>query len=178
MRMNEIMRPSGPVSKSLRLRLVAGLSLLLIPVGTLQMAFAQTTAIASGFEMASWPIDGRISSSFGERVHPVSKKPAFHSGIDLAAAKGTPVMSASAGVVTRAEFSLGYGNLVDVDHGNGFVTRYSQLDTIGVDVGEAVSNGQTVGTVGMSGRDATGPHLHFEVLKDGKATDPASYFKS
>ena len=127
--------------------------------------------------MTAWPIEGKLTSQFGERTHPVTKKPTFHNGIDLAAAKGTPVKAAGAGIVVRAEFDEGYGNVVDVDHGSDVVTRYSQLDTIGVSVGESVDTAQVIGTVGASGKYATGPHLHFEVLESGKAKDPADYFK-
>ena len=177
MRMTEIMRPSSPLSKSVRMKLVAGLSLLLIPVGTVQMALAEGSAVASAFQMTFWPVEGKLSSDFGERIHPITKKPAFHKGVDWAAPKGTPVKSAASRLVVRAEFDEGYGNIIDVDHGQAVITRYSQLDSMAVKVGDRVSTGQKIGTVGASGRYATGPHLHFEVLEAGKQQDPASYFK-
>lgn len=177
MRMTEIMRPSGPVSKSARTTLVAGLSLLIIPVGLIQVAIAETSAIASSFQMTFWPIDGKLTSKYGERIHPVTKEPAFHRGVDWGAAKGTPVKVVAAGTVIRAEFDEGYGNIIDVDHGNDVVTRYSQLDSLGVSTGETVSTGQIIGKVGASGRYATGPHLHFEILQSGAHRDPADYFK-
>ena len=177
MRMAEIMKPSEKMGKSARTWLISGLSICLLPVGMLQIAMAETQSLASDFEMTFWPIEGKLTSKFGQRTHPITKQPAFHSGIDFAAAKGTPVKAPVGGVVTRAEFSESYGNLVDLDHGNGMTSRYSQLDTITVTVGDKISSGSEVGTVGASGRYATGPHLHFEVLENGEQKDPADYFK-
>lgn len=123
--------------------------------------------------LSTSPIDGvKISSSFGRRTDPIHGGSRFHGGMDLAATTGTPVKSAGPGVVVRAAFAGGYGNLVVIDHGDGLQTRYAHLDAFDVDVGDRVPAGARIGSVGETGR-TTGPHLHFEVRRDGKAVDPA-----
>jgi murein DD-endopeptidase MepM/ murein hydrolase activator NlpD len=120
---------------------------------------------------------GRISSGFGQRIDPISGQQSGHLGIDIAAGEGTQVNSTSAGTVVvaglqpGADKKQGYGNLVVVDHGNGIVTKYAHLSSIDVKVGDKVQLGQKVGAVGSTGY-STGPHLHYEILKDGKAVDP------
>jgi murein DD-endopeptidase MepM/ murein hydrolase activator NlpD len=106
--------------------------------------------------------DGRVSSEFGMRVHPVHKVRRMHCGIDLAVDTGTPVVATADGVVEFASRRGGYGNLVIVDHLTGFKTRYAHLSKFEVEVGDYVRRGDIVGLVGMTGT-ATGPHLHYEV---------------
>ncbi len=122
------------------------------------------------------PVDGRVTSEFGERAHPIDKTVKFHSGIDIAAPTGTPVKAAGAGKIvaatTRYNDSDAWGNVVVIDHGHGLVTRYAQLDSYIVHKGDSVVAGDLIGSVGATGR-ATGPHLHFEVLLDGDNIDPA-----
>ena len=120
---------------------------------------------------------GWISSHFGVRDDPFTGKARFHNGIDLAAPEGTKVISVAAGVVTWASRRFGYGNLVEINHGNGYVTRYAHLKEIHVEIGETVQKGQQVATVGTTGR-STGPHVHFEVLVDGKTVDPMKYVRA
>lgn len=115
-----------------------------------------------------------ISSGFGNRVDPFTGRSAFHSGVDFPLSAGSPVYSAAAGTVALARFSGQYGRLVEVDHGNGLITRYAHLGAIEVRAGQHVQVGQRLGVVGVSGR-STGPHLHFEVLKGGKFVDPSLY---
>lgn len=177
MRMTQIMRPSRPVRKSVRLTLVTALGLLLMPVGAVQIAMAQSNVLASDFEFTNWPVKGKLSSKYGPRIHPISKEQKFHQGMDFAAVTGTPVIAPVAGKVVRAEFNEGYGNVVDLDHGNGMTSRYSQLQTYSVAVGQTIASGDKIGEVGATGRYATGPHLHFEVMENGKHQDPATYFK-
>jgi murein DD-endopeptidase MepM/ murein hydrolase activator NlpD len=117
------------------------------------------------------PVDGAASSSWGKRTDPIDGTSKFHAGLDLAAAADSPVRAAGSGVVTRAGAAGGYGNLVVVDHGGGLETRYAHLAHIKVEVGQTVGPGDVVGGVGATGR-ATGPHLHFEVRRDGHAVDP------
>jgi murein DD-endopeptidase MepM/ murein hydrolase activator NlpD len=130
-------------------------------------------APATSSQMA-WPVQGRISSEFGPRVHPVTGARRDHHGLDIAAPTGTPISAAAGGKVTFAGQQRGYGNIVIVDHGNGTETRYAHQDTIAVSVGQRISAGQRVGTVGSTGL-STGPHLHFEVRRNGEAVDPRGF---
>jgi murein DD-endopeptidase MepM/ murein hydrolase activator NlpD len=113
----------------------------------------------------------RISSVFGGREHPVLGGWRLHKGTDYAADRGTPVRAIGDGVVVRAGWGSGYGNVVEIRHRNGFVTRYGHLSRFNVRVGQRVTIGQTVAYVGSTGL-ATGPHLHFEVLVNGQQRDP------
>lgn len=117
-----------------------------------------------------------ISSSFGNRRDPILGRPAFHSGIDFRAISGTPVTATAPGVVTKAGWNGGYGRMVEIDHGNGFSTRYAHMSKIGVKVGQKVQRGSKVGRVGSSGR-STGPHLHYEVRRNGDAVNPLRFLK-
>lgn len=120
------------------------------------------------------PLQGRVSSVFGPRLHPVHKVMRPHNGLDLAAPSGTPIQAAAAGRVTFAGSRGGYGNLVVLDHGNGLETYYAHQRDLAVRTGDRVAAGQTIGTVGATGT-ATGPHLHFEVRRDGTPQDPAPW---
>jgi murein DD-endopeptidase MepM/ murein hydrolase activator NlpD len=127
---------------------------------------------------AGRPIDeGWISSYFGYRADPFSGMREFHSGVDLAGKMGEPVVAVAAGVVTYAGKRFGYGNLVEINHGNGFVTRYGHNSEIKVRVGETVSKGQLVALMGSTGR-STGPHVHFEVWRGGRVVDPLKYLNA
>ena len=117
---------------------------------------------------------GWMSSEYGKRVDPFTGKMAWHAGVDFAGKKGTEVIAVASGVVTHAAKRSGYGLMVEITHGDGFVTRYGHHTEILVRVGEIVKKGQTIGKMGSSGR-STGPHVHFEVLKDNKHVDPARY---
>ncbi len=115
--------------------------------------------------------DGPISSRFGWRRDPIDGTMKFHKGLDIAVPVGSDVAAARAGVVTFAGTVPGYGLTVVVDHGGGLSTRYAHLSEIGLGVGAAVSEGQILGRSGATGR-VTGPHLHFEVLSNGRPVDP------
>jgi murein DD-endopeptidase MepM/ murein hydrolase activator NlpD len=116
---------------------------------------------------------GIVSSAFGMRADPFDGQVKFHQGVDIAAPAGTPVKAAAEGKVIFSGQMAGYGNVVEVDHGNGWVTLYGHNAANLVAVGDDVKAGQTVGLVGSTGR-ATGPHVHFEVRKAGKAVNPDS----
>ena len=175
MRMEHILQSKPKMGKRAKTALIAGTLGLLTGFGTLQMAIAEGSAtIVTPFTMSFMPTEGRISSTFGQRVHPITKEPAFHNGMDIAAPYGTPVKATSSGDVTFAAERGAYGNLVEIDHGNGFVTRFAQLEACNVSVGDRVTAGTVIGTVGASGQ-ATGPHLHFEVIENGEYKDPVSY---
>jgi murein DD-endopeptidase MepM/ murein hydrolase activator NlpD len=119
----------------------------------------------------------RQSSSFGNRKDPFTGGRAFHAGLDFAAATGTPVAAAGDGTVSFAGRRSGYGNVVEVTHGNGFVTRYAHLSAILVEKGETVSTGDQIARVGSTGR-STGPHLHFEVREADRPLDPRVFLES
>jgi murein DD-endopeptidase MepM/ murein hydrolase activator NlpD len=117
---------------------------------------------------------GWISSYFGHRTDPFTGRNAFHRGIDFAAPEGSKVLAVAAGVVTYAKDRFGYGRTVEINHGNGYVTRYAHNSSIVVKAGDVVKKGDPVATIGSTGR-STGPHLHFEVLSQGRAVDPMSF---
>jgi TonB family protein len=114
------------------------------------------------------------TSGFGKRLNPITKKEDFHPGIDIAAKKGTPVLSAAAGTVTVSEFNDQDGNRIVVDHGNGYTTAYHHLDSRAVKQGDSVTQGQLIGKVGSTGV-STGPHLHFEVRCNGEPRNPFDF---
>lgn len=116
--------------------------------------------------------DVRVTSGFGQRVHPMTGRQTHHDGVDVAAPRGTAIPVGRAGVVVRAEKAGGYGNLLVVDHGDGVQTRYAHCDRLDVVPGQKVEAGQVIGTVGSTGR-STGPHLHFEVRIEDRAVDPS-----
>ncbi len=118
-----------------------------------------------------WPIHGWLSAGFGMRADPFTAKPDFHPGLDISAAVGTPIRATAAGTVELAAVSGDYGNLVVIDHGFGLVTRYGHISRFAVWKGQQVSRGEIIGYVGATGR-ATGPHLHYEVLANGKLMNP------
>ncbi len=118
--------------------------------------------------------DGWISSYYGDRPDPFTGFTEFHKGLDIAAPAGTRVEAVAAGLVTWAGPSSGYGNMVQIDHGNGLATRYCHNEKLLVSVGQLVRKGQVIALVGSTGR-STGPHLHFEVLKNGAEVNPLPY---
>ena len=124
---------------------------------------------------STWPVrSGYISSRFGFRIHPTRKGRIFHEGVDISSPRGSPIMAVADGVVTFSGRRNGYGRVVDILHGNGLVTRYAHNTANLVEEGQMVRQGQEIATVGSSGT-ATGPHVHFEVLKDDRALDPIPY---
>lgn len=114
------------------------------------------------------------SSSFGWRRNPVTGRHSMHEGLDFAAPRGAPIYAASSGVVTQARFRSGYGNLVEIAHGNGLSTRYAHASALKVEEGDLVEKGQQIALVGSTGR-STGPHLHFEVRMAGHPLDPTLF---
>jgi murein DD-endopeptidase MepM/ murein hydrolase activator NlpD len=117
---------------------------------------------------------GFISSYFGEREDPFDGQETFHKGVDFAGAKGSTVMAVAAGIVTWAGERSGFGKLVEINHGDGYVTRYAHNEKTLVSVGETVKRGDPVGLMGSTGH-STGPHVHFEVLRNGRQVDPLSF---
>jgi murein DD-endopeptidase MepM/ murein hydrolase activator NlpD len=120
------------------------------------------------------PSDGPITSSFGWRVHPILGTSRLHNGVDFGAEYGSVIRAADNGVVISAEWTGGYGNAVIIDHGNGLTTLYGHTSQMYVTVGQAVQKGQPIAAVGSTGF-STGPHLHFEVRRQGEPIDPMPF---
>jgi murein DD-endopeptidase MepM/ murein hydrolase activator NlpD len=119
---------------------------------------------------------GEISSYFGERSDPITGEEGFHKGLDFPGAEGEPVMAVAAGIVTWAGERSGFGTLVEINHGNGYMTRYGHNQTALVKVGQTVTRGQQIALMGSTGH-STGPHVHFEVLHNGTQIDPLIFVK-
>lgn len=132
---------------------------------------------ATSLSDLQWPVPSctLITSRFGYRVAPTTGASTYHGGLDIGASMGASIVSAGAGDVIYAGMNGGYGNCVMVDHGNGIVTVYAHMSSIGVSYGQYVTAGQYVGAVGSTGV-STGPHCHFEIRINGGQTDPAAYF--
>lgn len=125
-----------------------------------------------------WPIKGRISSSFGNRIDPFLGKGAFHPGVDLSTGSGTPVVATADGIVRSANWSGGYGKLVEITHGsNGLMTRYAHLTEIFARAGQVVRRGEVIGRAGSTGR-STSAHLHYEVRYRGTPLNPYKYLRN
>ncbi|TAP41576.1 M23 family metallopeptidase [Alteromonas sp. KUL49] len=126
-------------------------------------------------QLSGRPIaSGWLSSYYGMRADPFTGKPAMHKGLDFAGKAGDDVIATASGIVTWAGDRYGYGHLVEIDHGDGFVTRYGHNDELSVSVGDVVVKGQPIATMGNTGR-STGAHVHYEVIKDGEPVDPLPY---
>jgi len=127
---------------------------------------------------AGFPAEkGWLSSFFGMRTDPFNGRPARHEGVDIAGKLGTNILAVAAGVVTWSGERYGYGTMVEINHGNGYVTRYAHNSDNLVAVGDTVKKGQEIALMGSSGR-STGPHVHFEVLRNGSVVNPAKYLKA
>ena len=125
---------------------------------------------------ALWPVEGRITAGFGERMDPFTGEGAFHRGVDIASPFGTRVVAPADGVVRFADVMNGYGRAIVVEHGQGISTLYGHLSGFGVTLGQTIHRGDTLGYVGISGR-TTGPHLHYEVRIFNTAVNPYKYLR-
>lgn len=121
-----------------------------------------------------WPVRGRVTAGFGERMDPFSGEPAFHPGIDIADPYGTDVVATGDGLVIEASPDAGYGKSILIDNGDGITTRFAHLSRMFVVVGEQVKRGEIIGAIGMTGR-TTGPHLHYEVRIHGIPVNPVRF---
>lgn len=133
---------------------------------------AESTGTETNQSMAM-PVHGRVTSPFGQRFHPILGYERFHDGVDLGAAAGTPIVAAADGRVISAGWAGGYGKAVEIAHAGGVATRYGHMSRVAAFAGEAVRRGQLIGYVGSTGL-STGPHLHFEVMKNGRPVNPLS----
>jgi murein DD-endopeptidase MepM/ murein hydrolase activator NlpD len=118
--------------------------------------------------------NGFISSYFGERTDPLDGREAFHKGVDFAGTAGSQVVAVAAGIVTWAGARSGFGKLVEINHGDGYITRYAHNERTLVTVGQTVKRGEPVALMGSTGR-STGPHVHFEVVRNGRPVDPLTF---
>lgn len=126
-------------------------------------------------KLAGRPLNkGWLSSHYGMRKDPFSGRPSMHKGVDFAGKPGEGIIATGAGIVTWSGDRSGYGNLIEIDHGNGLRTRYGHNDELTVEVGDVVTRGQVIALLGNTGR-STGAHVHYEVLKDGKQIDPLPF---
>lgn len=121
--------------------------------------------------------DGDMTSNFGYRIDPFTRSPAMHGGIDFKAEQGAAIRSTGAGKVVTAEYSGGYGNMVEIDHGNDIFTRYGHMSAILVSEGQVIQPGTVIGRVGSTGR-STGPHLHYETRVGSEAVDPTRFIRA
>jgi murein DD-endopeptidase MepM/ murein hydrolase activator NlpD len=134
-------------------------------------------SIESSLRPTGMPVNGYISSYIGGRRDPFSWHAARHTGIDIAAPKGTPVTAVAEGMVTFAGQRSGYGNVVEIDHGNGYMTRYAHNSAILARPGQRVRVGDAIAEAGSTGR-STGSHVHFEVWYHDKVVNPLAYVRS
>jgi murein DD-endopeptidase MepM/ murein hydrolase activator NlpD len=133
--------------------------------------------VALGSGIYVWPISGRITSYFGNRYHPILKKNKYHSGLDIAAPQGDTILATDSGVVIFSGLNGGYGKMISIDHGAGFSSVYAHSSLLLVDKGQTVTKGQAIAKVGSTGL-STGPHLHFEIRKNGTPVNPMKYLKN
>jgi len=127
--------------------------------------------------LSGQPIEkGWISSHYGQRKDPFTGKPAMHKGIDFAGKEGSNILAVAGGIVTYTGTQSGYGQLVEISHGDGYVTRYGHNKQIKVEPGDVVRKGEAIALMGSSGR-STGAHVHYEVYKHGRSVDPSSYVR-
>ena len=172
MRLTQLLTETDHRPKRLGLAVAAALALaapLALAQGSLIRGAAALPAATVNY---THPIleKAKLTSAFGMRTHPITGEEKLHRGIDLAEEAGKPIYAPTSAIVTRAEMTKGYGNLVEITAGN-TILRFGQLQDIKVAVGQTVSGGTIIGTLGQSGQ-ATGPHLHLEVWRDGSAVDP------
>lgn len=137
-----------------------------------QEVLARQTRLAATPSM--WPAVGDVTSPFGLRKSPWGAGSDFHPGIDIANNAGTPIFATADGIVVKAGWSGGYGNLVQIDHGNGIATLYGHNSLISVSVGQTVKKGQLISYMGSTG-NSTGPHVHYEIRVNGTAVNPESF---
>jgi hypothetical protein len=121
-----------------------------------------------------WPARGKVTSEFGPRNSPLSRRKEFHFGIDIAGPRGTPILATAEGEVVLASYRIGFGNTIIIDHGYGITTVYAHLKNFNVHLGSSVQKGQVIGYMGSTGY-STGVHLHYEVHRKGVAVNPRAY---
>jgi murein DD-endopeptidase MepM/ murein hydrolase activator NlpD len=142
--------------------------------GLMEAMLVQQQAKKVAIPSAQPVVTGWYSSNYGWRIDPLTGQKAFHEGVDFMADPGTAIHAAGGGIVVYADTNAGYGNMLEIDHGNGLISRYAHASKILAKVGDVVMKGQKIGEVGNTGR-STGPHLHFEVRLRGASQNPEHY---
>ncbi len=142
----------------------------------LAAASSSTGPLPTGGGQFLWPASGPLTSGYGPRTHPIFGDVRMHTGIDIGAGYGAPVIASDSGEVAYVGAMSGYGNVVVIDHGGGLATTYNHLSSFGVTSGQSVARGQVIAGVGCTGY-CTGPHLHFEVRINGSPVDPMPYLQ-
>lgn len=140
-------------------------------------ALSEQSDTTGGLVDMIWPANGSVVSTFGWRLHPVTKKNELHEGLDIAGQTGDPIVAVLDGVVIRAEEKGDYGKFIELDHGNGLTTIYAHSSELLVRRGAAVRRGDIIAKIGQTG-NATSPHLHFEVREKGVAVDPTMWLNA
>jgi murein DD-endopeptidase MepM/ murein hydrolase activator NlpD len=161
---------------ALRLTAMSGVATIGIGAGAETRSASLTDWVRLAEAPNLWPVEGRITGSFGERTDPFNGEGAFHRGIDISTGFGSRVLAPADGVITFAGEESGYGRLIQVEHAQGIATRYGHLSAMAVTLGQHVTRGQVIGYVGMSGR-STGPHLHYEVWVHNSPVNPYKYLR-
>jgi murein DD-endopeptidase MepM/ murein hydrolase activator NlpD len=146
-------------------------------LGVLEALLVQTSTTRKFLPTLTPIVDGWHSSNFGNRIDPISGQSVFHEGLDFPAAAGTPIVAAASGKVVYAGWHPQYGKMLEIDHGNGLVSRYAHNSELAASEGDLVVRGQRVASVGSTGR-STGPHLHFEVRLNGVPQNPVRFLAS
>jgi murein DD-endopeptidase MepM/ murein hydrolase activator NlpD len=146
-------------------------------LGVLEALLVQSSANRKFLPTLAPIVDGWYSSNFGYRIDPFTGAKSFHEGIDFPASAGTSIVAAASGKVVYAGYHAEYGKIIEIDHGNGLLSRYAHASQILVNEGDLVVRGQRLGSVGSTGR-STGPHLHFEVRLNGVPQNPARFLEA
>lgn len=164
--------PSGS-SAAFRQKMVEGIAPAAAPTAPIAARPASEGSLAGGSAIGLPP----LSSGFGYRRHPILGRSAMHSGIDIPGRLGTPIHASAGGVVRFSGRAGGYGEMIEIDHGNGMSTRYAHLSRLLVAPGVPVARGEVIALMGSTGR-STGSHLHFEVRMNGRAANPLGYLRT
>ena len=172
---NELLHATSRLETKTNARIISFITLKTVLSDTAGQQVREMQQLSKQYQASNypsiWPVNGTITSNFGYRGNPIGGGTGFHEGVDIAVDYGTPVRVTASGKVTMAGWVDGYGNLVEVDHGGGFVTRYGHNSMLLVVVGQEVKTGDIISLAGSTGR-STGPHVHYEVRVNGKPTDP------
>ena len=161
----------GRIVNTTRPRLAPNAAITEISGTSTNVAADSPMAAAANSVSYKYPVQGRVSSGFGNRFHPIDRKVKFHAGLDLAVPQGTTVGAAANGTVKFAGWDGDYGNLVILQHADGRESRYGHLSKLVVKQNDEVMAGQTIALSGSTGK-STGPHVHFEIRENGKVVDP------
>lgn len=172
---NDLLHATSRLETKTNARIISFITLKTVLSDTAGQQVREMQQISKKYQASNypsiWPVNGTITSNFGYRGNPIGGGTGYHEGLDIAVDYGTPVRATASGKVTMAGWVDGYGNLVEIDHGGGFVTRYGHNSMLLVVVGQEVRTGDIVALAGSTGR-STGPHCHYEVRVNGTPTDP------